>query len=68
MNTLMNEYRKKRGLTVEAFAREYGISLSLAEKLLYGDREPSKAFLRKIKQLDPEVDINIFFLRQNYTK
>ena len=48
-------------LTQEEFAKKLGISKSLYEKYERGDRELSKNFLKILKIIYPELDVNIFF-------
>lgn len=63
--SLVNELKELRGVrkTQEQFAKELGISKSTYEKYERGEREPSKKFLVRLKELYPDLDINIFFKR-----
>ena len=61
MGAKINEFRKGKNLTIEEFAKMLGYSISAITKLIYGEREPSKNFFKKLKKSFPDVDINIFF-------
>lgn len=61
MSEKINQFRKLKNLTVEDFARKLGYSISTITKLIYGDREPSKKFFKKLKKEFPDIDLNIFF-------
>ena len=58
----INTLRKNLNLTVLDFAKEYGISQSYSEKLMYGVKKPSAALLKKIKSKNPDLDMNIFLV------
>ncbi len=57
--TKLKELRGDR--TQEDFAKLLGVSRSLYEKYEGGYREPSKKVLIKLKNLFPDLDLNIFF-------
>lgn len=61
MGKKINDFRKSKNLTIEEFAKVLGYSISAITKLIYGEREPSKNFFKKLKRKFPDVDINIFF-------
>lgn len=61
MGNKINEFRKLKNLTVDAFAKELGYSVSAITKLIYNQREPSKNFFKRLKKKYPDIDINIFF-------
>ena len=61
MGDKINNFRKEKKLTVEDFAKELGYSISAVTKFIYGEREPSKNFFKKIKKRFPDTDMNIFF-------
>lgn len=58
-----NTLKEIRGIykTQKDFAKELGISQSLYEKYERGERTPSNKFLRKLKSLYPNIDLNNFF-------
>ena len=58
MHKKINEFRKKQGLTAEAFTKKIGLSSSAVLKVLYGEREPSRNFLKRMKQAFPDADMN----------
>ena len=47
--------------TQKEFAEELGVSESTYIKFETGEREVSKEFLKKVKSVFPDFDINIFF-------
>lgn len=61
MGKKINDFRKAQNLTIERFSGMLGYSISFVTKLIYGEREPSKNFFRKLKQSFPDIDLNIFF-------
>ena len=61
MNKKINEFRKSKGLTAEAFAKKLGYSSSTIIKVLYGERDPGRRFLEKLKMVFPDADMNYFF-------
>ena len=54
-------FREMIGATKEEFANKLGFSLSYYEKIECGDREPSRQFLKRLKEEYPQFDLNIFF-------
>lgn len=61
MGEKINEFRKEKNLSIEDFAHKMGYSISLISKIIYGEREASKKFLKILKKKFPETDMNIFF-------
>lgn len=55
------EFRKDNSLTKQEMANMLGVSLSLYEKVECSDRQPSRSFLSKFKEVFPSYDMNIFF-------
>ncbi|WP_196596037.1 helix-turn-helix domain-containing protein [Pectinatus frisingensis] len=53
--------RKNKNFSVAEMAEQLGISESLYSKVECGQREPSRFFMKKLKEKFPEVDMNIFF-------
>lgn len=53
--------RKNKKFSVAEMAEQLGISESLYSKVECGQREPSRLFMKKLKERFPEVDMNIFF-------
>lgn len=53
--------RELERLTAAEMADKLGMSKSLYTKLESGARTPSINAIRKIKDVYPEIDINIFF-------
>lgn len=58
--------RKAEGLTQAEMAVALGVSHSFYTKIEAGDREPSREFLKKIKEKFPLCDMNIFFAEQSH--
>jgi transcriptional regulator with XRE-family HTH domain len=59
---IQEKLKQLRGdLTQEEFAKKLGVSKSLYEKLERGERDLSKRTLKKLKNLFPTLDVNIFF-------
>ena len=61
MSEKINQFRKSKNLTIDDFAKKLGYSISAITKLIYGKREPSKNFFKKLKKEFPDTDLNIFF-------
>lgn len=57
----LSELRKRENLNSLEMAKRIGISESLYTKVESGRREPSRFFMKKLKEKFPEVDMNIFF-------
>lgn len=66
-NQKLSDFRKEQGLTTKKMASKLGISQSLYEKVEFGQRTPSFFFLRRVKDVFPEIDVDEFFLPQNNT-
>lgn len=60
MNWLV-KFRREKGYTRNEMAKTLGVSVSLYEKIEYGDRRPSGNFLGKFKKAFPSFNMNIFF-------
>ena len=60
MNWLV-KFRREKGYTRNEMAKALGVSVSLYEKIEYGDRRPSGNFLGKFKKAFPSFNMNIFF-------
>lgn len=63
MNWLV-KFRKERGYTRNEMAELLGVSVSLYDKVEYGDRMPSRNFLSKFKKAFPSFNMNIFFEKE----
>ena len=61
MGNKINDFRKARNLSIEAFAGTMGYSISAITKIIYGEREAGKNFFKKLKEQFPDADMNIFF-------
>ena len=61
MNKKINEFRKSKNLTADEFAKKLGYSSSTIIKVLYGERDPGRRFLEKLKEVFPDADMNYFF-------
>lgn len=57
----LKQFRAEKGFTREEMAERLNISTSLYDKIEYGDRKPSREFLKKFKEAFPTYDMNIFF-------
>ena len=58
----LKELRKKYHLTQKAMARKMGITLSMYEKVEGGRVKASAAFMRRLKAIFPDANIDeIFF-------
>lgn len=57
----INILRKNLNLSVKQFAKTMGYSNSAMTKIIYGERQPGRKFLEKLKKKYPNVDMNIFF-------
>lgn len=68
MNKKINEFRKSKGLTVEEFAKELKYSSSAVIKFVYGERDLSGQFLRRLKSVYPDIDMNWVFEGENNDK
>lgn len=61
----VREVRLNHGYSRKQMANLMNISLSQYDKVEFGQRPPSRMFLKKFKQAFPEFDMNIFF--ETYT-
>jgi len=57
----INEFRKSIGISLEDFAGTLGYSISYVTKIIYGQREPSRSFFKRLKEKYPSIDLNYFF-------
>ena len=57
----VKNFREKLGLSMDEFAKSLNMSVSMYEKIEYGYREPSRKFIKKLKETYPYFDTNIFF-------
>jgi len=55
---MLRKLRKENRYTLKQFADLIGVSSSLYEKVEYGIRKPSRAFMEKVKARFPEADMN----------
>lgn len=55
---MLRKLRKENRYTLKQFAALIGVSNSLYEKVEYGIRRPSRAFLEKLKKCFPDFDLN----------
>jgi transcriptional regulator with XRE-family HTH domain len=61
MNECLRKIKKEQNLSINDMAKKLNVSFSLLTKILYGQREPSKEFIKKVKTVFPNTDTNIFF-------
>lgn len=54
-------FRETLGLTIEDFAKNIEVSMSLYQKVEAGYRKPSRAFTEKLKTKYPQFDINTLY-------
>jgi putative transcriptional regulator len=58
----LKEYRRSKEKTSQELAENLGVSVDYYRKVERGDRNPSFAFMKRLKIYDPMVNIdNIFF-------
>ena len=65
MGDRINQIRKSEGLTVEEFAKRLKYSISAVIKIIYNEREPSRRFLKRLKQEFPEAIFTQFLMESN---
>lgn len=58
---VLKKFRLEHGLSQSEMADRLHISKSFYEKVEYGDRHISRAFLQSFKKAFPTYDMNIFF-------
>ena len=61
----LRELRKKHGLTQKSMAQKMGITLSMYEKVEGGRVKASSAFMRRIKTIFPDANIDAIFFAEN---
>jgi transcriptional regulator with XRE-family HTH domain len=61
----LKEFRKEKNMTQEAMAEKIGITLSMYEKVERGVVSASAAFMRRMKEAFPDIDINFIFFGEN---
>lgn len=61
MENRLKEFRKSKGMTMSGFAVSLNMSPSFYYKIEEGQRQPSFAFLAKLKSRYPEVNIDQMF-------
>ena len=61
----LKEFRKEKHMTQEGMAEKIGITLSMYEKVERGVVSASAAFMRRMKEAFPDVDINFIFFNEN---
>lgn len=61
MNIRLREFRKSKEKTQEEMARSMGITLSMYEKVENEKTGASANFMRKLKNIYPDIDINFIF-------
>lgn len=64
----LKEFRKEKNMTQEEMAEKIGITLSMYEKVERGVVSASAAFMRRMKEAFPDIDINFIFFSQNSNK
>lgn len=58
------DFRKTRNYSIDAMAKEIGVSTSFYEKIEYGERNPSYNFISLFKRVFPEADTNYIFFNE----
>ena len=61
----LREFRKEKGLSQEKMAKILDITLSMYEKVEGGRAGASAAFMRRLKNAFPEVNIDTLFFAAN---
>ncbi len=61
----LKELRRSHNLTQEAMANKLGITVSMYEKVEGGRAGASAAFMRRIKSVFPEANIDDIFFGNN---
>ena len=61
----LKQFRKEKKMTQEGMAQKIGITLSMYEKVERGAVSASAAFMRRMKEAFPDIDINFIFFSQN---
>ena len=61
----LREFRKEKGLSQEKMAKILDITLSMYEKVEGGRAGASAAFMRRLKNAFPEVNIDSLFFAVN---
>ncbi len=64
----LKEFREELGYSKQQLADFLNISKSLYEKVEWGVRLPSQAFLFRFKQKFPSFDMNLFFTEKKPVK
>lgn len=61
MNETLVNFRNTKNMTQLQFARHIGVSQSFLSKVELGDRQPSFAFMQKLKNAFSDADIDKLF-------
>ena len=61
----LKEFRKEKGITQEEMAKKLNITLSMYEKVERGAANASSAFMRRLKNVFPDADIDFIFFEAN---
>lgn len=64
----LREFRIEKGLTQEEMAKLLHITLSMYEKVERGRAGASAAFMRRLKAVFPEANIDLLFFADNSNK
>lgn len=62
----LKDFRKQYGYSREQMAQALNISISLYNKIEFGQRPPSQNFMTKFKAKFPSFDMNIFFVSSEH--
>lgn len=61
----LKEFRKSKKMTQEGMAEKIGVTLSMYEKVERGSVNASAAFMRRLKESFPDIDINFIFFESD---
>ena len=61
----LKKFRKEKGLSQESMAQKMGITLSMYEKVEQGRAGASAKFMKRLKKVFPEVNIDYIFFETN---
>ena len=61
----LKSFRKEKGISQESMARKMGVTLSLYEKVENNRAGASAAFMKKLKLLYPDANIDFIFFDTN---
>lgn len=68
MNSKLRDFRESKNLSMLEMSNILGVSKSTYEKVEYGQRTPSYAFIKRFKHHYPTADTDVIFFTDIHTE